>query len=321
MSLNALLANHEDVTNDLIPDYIKHAPESVRRRLRALKKLQLKTVEIQADFYKKVHELETEFRSKFDAVNVQREKIVSGDYEPAENELDDKLFTWMEPEHVQKFNEDIPAGDGKSVNGVPDFWLNTLKNVPGVGDQIAEHDEAILKYLTDITVEQQNEPPVFTLKFHFAENPYFVNQTLTKFYRLSIGPNEFEVKHLYDGPSIVETKGCEINWKEGKNVTEKTIKKKAKKGANAGKSTTKVVPNDSFFNFFKPEATQVEKEMPDEVAEMLNADFEAGQLIRDTVIDGAILYYTGESAEDEDFDFGGIEDEDGLGDSDEENEE
>jgi hypothetical protein len=47
MSLNALLANHEDVTSDLIPEYIKTAPESVRRRIRALKKLQLKTVNIQ----------------------------------------------------------------------------------------------------------------------------------------------------------------------------------------------------------------------------------------------------------------------------------
>lgn len=71
MSLNALLANHEDVTNDLIPEYIKHAPESVRRRIRALKKLQLKSVDIQAEFYKKVHELETEFRAQFDTVNSQ----------------------------------------------------------------------------------------------------------------------------------------------------------------------------------------------------------------------------------------------------------
>jgi hypothetical protein len=52
---------------------------------------------------------------------------------------------------------------------------------------------------------------------------------------LSIGPNEFEVEVMYDGPSIIETKGCEINWKEGKNVTEKTIKKKPKKGG-AGKT-------------------------------------------------------------------------------------
>lgn len=79
---------------------------------------------------------------------------------------------------------------------------------------------------------------------------------------------------MYDGPSIVESKGCEINWKEGKDVTKKTIKKKPKKGANAGKPLTKVVPNESFFRFFSPEATKVEKDMPDEVADLLNADFE-----------------------------------------------
>jgi hypothetical protein len=46
------------------------------------------------------------------------------------------------------------------VTGVPDFWLNTLRNVPGVGETITDNDEPILKYLTDITVDQKNDPPV-----------------------------------------------------------------------------------------------------------------------------------------------------------------
>lgn len=69
MSLTALLANHEDVSNVLIPDHLKNAPKNVRDRARALKKLQLKTVEVQAEFYKRVHALETEFRPRFDEVN------------------------------------------------------------------------------------------------------------------------------------------------------------------------------------------------------------------------------------------------------------
>lgn len=44
----------------------------------------------------------------------------------------------------------------------------------------------------------------------------------------------------------------EIKWKEGKNVTQTTIKKKQKKGNNAGKFISKVVKADSFFNFFDP---------------------------------------------------------------------
>jgi hypothetical protein len=61
MSLNALLANHEDVSSALIPEHIKNAPKAVRNRVAALKKLQLKTVEVQAEFYRRVHGKEIVF--------------------------------------------------------------------------------------------------------------------------------------------------------------------------------------------------------------------------------------------------------------------
>lgn len=44
----------------------------------------------------------------------------------------------------------------------------------------------------------------------------------------------------------------EIDWKDGKNVTKKVIKKKQKKGNGAGRFITKTVKADSFFNFFDP---------------------------------------------------------------------
>jgi len=304
MALNALLQGHADVSSVLVPEYIQAAPDVVRRRVCALKKLQLQTVQVQADFYKRVHELETEFRGRFEAVNKQRAEIVNGNHEPGENESDVNLFSWMDEEQVAKFNENVTTSGDGNPKGIPDFWLYTLKSVPAVGDMISECDEPVLKYLTDIDVDQVNEPPSFTLKFHFAENPYFKDQVLTKYYKLSIGPNGLEEEVLYDGPSIIATKGCEIHWNEGKNVTEKTIKKK-KKGAHGKAFTTKVVSTDSFFRFFSPEVETVEKDMEDEIAETINADFEAGQMIRDTVIDGAVLYYTGESVEDDDYDFGG----------------
>lgn len=46
---------------------------------------------------------------------------------------------------------------------------------------------------------------------------------------------------------------CQIDWKRGKNVTLKTIKKKQKhKGRGTVRTVTKTVSNDSFFNFFSP---------------------------------------------------------------------
>lgn len=47
--------------------------------------------------------------------------------------------------------------------------------------------------------------------------------------------------------------GCVIDWKKGKNVTIKTIKKNQKhKSRGSMRTVTKTVQNDSFFNFFNP---------------------------------------------------------------------
>jgi hypothetical protein len=73
MSLNELLSKHSPAMEEgsMIPEHILNASENVRNRLCALKKLQLQTVAVQTDFYRKVHELETEFRSRYDAINKQ----------------------------------------------------------------------------------------------------------------------------------------------------------------------------------------------------------------------------------------------------------
>ena len=48
-------------------------------------------------------------------------------------------------------------------------------------------------------------------------------------------------------------KGCVIDWRKGKNVTVKTIKKNQKhKSRGSMRTVTKTVQNDSFFNFFSP---------------------------------------------------------------------
>lgn len=71
-------------------------------------------------------------------------------------------------------------------------------------------------------------------------------------------------RHQGEGPAAPCTWGprdrsrscpcrCTIDWKKGKNVTVKTIKKKQKhKGRGTVRTITKQVPNDSFFNFFSP---------------------------------------------------------------------
>ncbi|KAI6216644.1 Nucleosome assembly protein 1-like 1 [Aphelenchoides fujianensis] len=302
MSLSALLAGNQpeggDHEENAVPEHVIHTSTAVRRRLGALKKLHLDAVDVQIDFYKRVHELETEFRSRFEAVNKKRAEIVNGEREPADDEKDTPVFSWMSAEDNEQFLNAAPKTDEKEPKGVPEFWLNVLRQIPSFNDVVTDADEPILRHLTDITIDQTNEPPAFTVKFHFSENPYFSNDVLTKYYKISIGNNEVENKALYDGPSIVETKGCEIQWKEGKNVTQKL--KKNKKGNN-----TKVVDAESFFTFFNPNTAKIHPDMAEEEADRLNGDFELGQLLRDSVVDSAVIFYTGECVDDDDeFDYG-----------------
>jgi len=51
---------------------------------------------------------------------------------------------------------------------------------------------------------------------------------------------------------------CTIDWKKGKNVTVKVVKKVQKhKGRGTKRTVMKTVQNDSFFNFFAPPQGQV----------------------------------------------------------------
>ena len=57
----------------------------------------------------------------------------------------------------------------------------------------------------------------------------------------------------FEGPEIYKCTGCAVNWKQGKNLTVKTVKKKQKhKSKGNVRTVTKTVKNDSFFNFFDP---------------------------------------------------------------------
>lgn len=71
------------------------------------------------------------------------------------------------------------------IKGVPQFWLTVLQNNNFVGSSVYEEDEDALTYLRDIRYsELEGDSEGFTLTFHFAENPYFSNTTLTKTYHM-----------------------------------------------------------------------------------------------------------------------------------------
>lgn len=167
---------------------------------------------------------------------------------------------------------------------------------------VQEHDEPILKHLTDIKLQFKEDPMGFILEFYFEQNEYFTNTVLTKEYSMKCAP-EADDPFSFEGPEIFKSKGCTIDWKEGKNVTLKTVKKRKKhKTRGVVKTVQKTVQNESFFNFFSPPAMpNEESEIDDETFETLTNDFEVGHYIRERIVPRAVLYFTGEGLSDEEY--------------------
>lgn len=65
----------------------------------------------------------------------------------------------------------------------------------------------------------------FILDFYFSPNEYFENAVLSKEYLMKCEPDG-EMPFTFDGPEIYNSRGCEILWKEGKNLTKRTIRHK-----------------------------------------------------------------------------------------------
>ncbi len=216
----------------------------------------------------------------------------------------------MEEESKEEKDEEFPSG-------VPSFWLTIFKNVDMLAEMVQEHDEPILEHLHDLKVKfSQSNPMGFTLEMHFKPNDYFSNTLLTKEYVMRSVPDEDD-PFGFEGPEIIKCKGCKIDWKKGKNVTIKLIKKVQKHQARGTRRTvTKTVQNDSFFNFFNPPEVEDGEEPDEDTEALLAADFEIGHFIRERIVPRAVLYFTGEALEDDDFDEEegeeeGEEDEDG----------
>ncbi|XP_022083634.1 nucleosome assembly protein 1-like 1 [Acanthaster planci] len=304
--------------------YNESLPQVVKRRVKALKNYQVKYTQMEAKFYEEVHQLECKYAKMYEALFEKRRDVVTGAVEPTdsdcewessddeEEEADEKLKELADDlKEKAKVDEDK---DEESPSGIPDFWLTTMRNVVILSDMIQDHDEPILHHLEDIRVKfHEGTQMGFTLEFHFSANDYFTNAVLTKSYQMRSEPDEND-PFSFEGPEIISSSGCTIDWKKGKNVTMKVIKKKQKhKGKGTTRMITKTVQNDSFFNFFSPpKGPEDGAEVDEETENLLSADFEIGHFIRERIIPRAVLYFTGEAIEDDEYEEDG-EDEDADG--------
>ncbi|XP_067928246.1 nucleosome assembly protein 1-like 1 isoform X2 [Watersipora subatra] len=285
--------------------HMQSLPKSVRRRVKALKKLQYDMVKLESNFYKEVHQLECKYADLYSPLLEERKAIVSGEVEPTDEQCDwpsdDEEDSSLADEAADKLRieDSEKENDKEDVKGVQGFWLMAFKNVELLASMIQDHDEPILEHLTNVKVDFSAEPMGFTLEFHFSANEYFSDKVLTKSYEMRSEPDEDD-PFSFEGPEIIACQGCVINWNKGKNVSVRTVKKKQKhQKSGTTRTVTKQEHQDSFFNFFTPpEAAEVESEEIDEETEaLLQADYEIGHYIRERVVPRAVLFFTGEACE------------------------
>jgi len=290
--------------------YIQSLPAPVKKRLKALKKIQFEATKIEAQFYEEVHQLECKYHTKLEPLYSKRVNITKGDHEPTEDECEwpsdsedeEEQTLAKEVNEKAKLEELKKEEEEKDVKGVPQFWLTIFKNVEMIADMVQEADEPALETLNDVTVTFTEKNPMgFTLYFHFSPNDYFTNEVLTKTYELKCEPQEDD-PFSFEGPEIIKCTGSSIDWKKGKNLTVKQVKKKQKhKSKGSIRTITKQVKADSFFNFFDPPIVPDDPnaEVDEDTQALLTVDFEIGHYIRERIVPRAVLFFTGEALDDE----------------------
>lgn len=325
------MSNIEQFIKEYDCSQFNKLPKFIKRRVDALKKIQLEHIKIQHQYNKRLQELELEFDKLHKPLYEKRAKIISGDYEPSDEDckLPDTI-TESEMDHGDQENaaglldkplltEEEEKAVKPNVKGIPGFWLGCIQSTYSLSDSIEDHDKDVLRHLKDIKLsyDQKDDFLTYKLEFVFEENPYFTNEVLSKTYYLRSAPDE-KNPFSYDGFEVFKSEGCEIDWKPGKDITTKTITVK-QQNKNNGKTREKKkeVERDSFFYFFKPPQMPEggEDDIDDELGTVMALDFELGELIRQSIIPKAALYYSGymdEEDDDDDEDDEDDDDSDGL---------
>ena len=275
-------AEGEDEEED--EDPLAHLPEQVVQRVEKLRYLNDQRLDIMQEYLKERAELEQKYLKTLKPLYDERASILKGDQ-------DETIAAAAE----QRQNDSENADESRErIVGIPHFWVTVMSEEETIGEQLTEPDVDCLATLENIEYEDFADGKGFVLFFHFAENDYFHDKVLVKKYEV---PNLL----LSDEPMLKNVEGCKIQWKEGKCLTHRTVKKKQRgKGKNAGqvRTITKEEKIDSFFNWFDPppmpKMNEVDEAEADELEEFFDSDYEIAQAFRSNVIPQAVMWFTGE---------------------------
>ena len=287
---------------------ITKMPEAVQPRFKVLHMLSDERSKINDEFEKEVKALEAKFNAKKKPLLEARAALLKGentDYSQYLEEFDataEKLETIVagivktdeekeEDAEEAKEHKPVDVSHLKEVAGVPDFWEKAIKGNQMITQSITEKDEEVLKYISDVVAEETNDPhKKVRIEFSFRENEFFTNNKLA-----------LTVHFKDDSDDVTETEGTFIEWKDGKDLTKKKIKKKQKhKKTNEVRTIIKTVPAESFFNAFEsrkmPDKADLEDDEDSEtenLIEQIDIAHDMARDVYDMYMNDALEYYLG----------------------------
>uniref|UniRef100_A0A0K8TTM3 Putative dna replication factor/protein phosphatase inhibitor set/spr-2 n=1 Tax=Tabanus bromius TaxID=304241 RepID=A0A0K8TTM3_TABBR len=139
---------------------------------------------------------------------------------------------------------------GEIIKRIPNFWVTIFINHQQISGILEEEEEECLHALTKLEVEEfEDIKSGYRINFHFDENSYFENKTLTKEFHL--GSNQ--------EPSSTSTP---IQWKEGKNLLKNLLSKPF------NNKRKRNLEHKTFFDWYTDNSDPVN----DEIAELIKDD-------------------------------------------------
>ena len=172
-------------------EFLDKFTATTRYQVECLLKLQAEQRRLEKEYRDELQDLERGFFTKSKPLYENRAKIVGMNV----------------PVHMRDYMKD----SGLSVPGVPDFWLESMKNHFAISGLIEDYDLDALRYLTNIRLEYLERPERgFRLLFDFAENDFFTNRTLRKMYTYVVDDNA----GLFYG----KVRGDHILWKSRREI-------------------------------------------------------------------------------------------------------
>jgi len=229
----------EDVETEkeIVEAIQKLTPTSLKLKAFAINHNLLKLKELEKIEQDEITQKDLEGAKAFQPSITSINEIINATRPPKEDELKN-LEQYFTPEELAKKDELLAQ-----IKPIPDYWLTAMRNHPVLKEAIKENDAAALKHLIKIEYkisEDPQHPLNYSLHFTFTPNEYFENEVLS----VNL--------HIKEPRECTKIEGTEIKWKEGKNLTRKTVQKKQRnKKTGQTRTVTKEEDCDSFFNLFK----------------------------------------------------------------------